>query len=758
VTDGVLQENVVLLYEGERHPIGPGGLTLGRSADNDVPLSVEKASRNHARVRAENGGLVLEDLGSTHGTLLNGAPLAPESPQPLSAGDRVEIGGAVIRILAGGETRFEPGEVADAALREESAAFSGDRLTIGRQEGCDLVLPDPNVSRMHAELVRSGDGRTELVDLGSRAGTRVNGVQANRAPVEPGSTIGIGPYQLHYDGNRLVAHDARTELRLTARDVTVTVGDKRILQPVSLGVEPGELVVLIGASGAGKSTLLKVLAGVNPPSGGAVTVNDEPLASRLTDVGYVPQDEIVHPELTVREALRYGARLRLPQDTSAEEIDATVDRVLVELSLVPHADTRIGSLSGGQRKRAGVAAELLSRPSLLFLDEPTTGLDPSLEGRLMALLRELADGGRGVVVVTHATASLGLANRVIVMGAGGYRAFEGTPTEALGFFGVDAFEGIYEKLDDAAPEEMRARFEAGRGADGDGVGASPEAPPPPPVRRRPSLLKQTATLTARHGRVFARDRKNLALLLGQVPVLALLDSLIFRSGVFDKPGGSPGDGIQLLFLLVLAPIWFGALTAAREIVKERALREREAAFGVRLDAYVLSKALVLFTVVSAQVLLFFAILDVLRPIHEPFADTVAVIVLLVVTGFAAVSLGLLVSSLVTSEDQGMTIIPLVVIPQLLFAGTLVPAARMLEPFQTFGQLHLSQWSLAAIGTQMDFNDRMASSPEFARVNRFGTDFFDVGLLTGVAAQAIFVLLFLAATAAVIRRREAAQRR
>ncbi|MEA2472395.1 MAG: transport system ATP-binding/permease protein [Thermoleophilaceae bacterium] len=757
MTEGVVQENVVLLYEGARHPIGPEGVTLGRSADNDVPLPVEKASRRHARIARGNGGLTLEDLGSTHGTLLNGRPLEAGRPQPLGPGDRIEIDGAVLRILAGGETRFEPGEVGAEPLPEESVAFDGERLTIGRQEGCDLVLPDPNVSRMHAELVRTGDGTAELVDLGSSAGTRVNGVQSDRAPLAPGSTIGIGPYQVHFDGSRLMAHDSRTELRLTAHDVAVDVGEKRILQPVSLAVEPGELVVLIGASGAGKSTLLKVLAGVNPPSDGDVTVNDEPLAARLTDVGYVPQDEIVHPELTVREALRYAARLRLPQDTSAEEIDATVERVLAELSLTEHADTKIGSLSGGQRKRTGVATELLSRPSLLFLDEPTTGLDPSLEGRLMRLLRELADGGRGVVVVTHATASLGLADRVVVMGAGGFRVFEGTPAEALAFFGVDSFEAIYDALDETPPEELRERFEARAGT------VVPEPAPAGARAARPAgrgrgFLSQARVLTARQAMLFKRDTKNMALLLGQVPVLGALDGLIFGTHIFDRPGGSPGDAIQLMFLLVLGPIWFGSLTAAREIVKERALRDREAAIGVRLDAYLFSKVVVVGAVVTVQSLGMTAIVLGLRPVHEKAGVYAAVIGLLVITAIAATAMGLLVSALVSSEDQAMSIIPLVLIPQFLFAGAIVPVARMLQPFKAMSYLDPSQWALASIGTRLHFNERMAGSPEFAQVNRYGTHFFDVSLLTGAGALVAFFAVFLGLTAVVLRRREAAQRR
>ena len=204
-----------------------------------------------------------------------------------------------------------------------------------------------------------------------------------------------------------------------------------ILNSASIAIEPGEFIAIIGESGSGKTTLLRALAGVVSPSKGRVTVNGEGIGTRLTDIGYVPQDEIVHPRLKVAEALYYAAALRLPRDSSQADIEKAVGRVLGELSLEERADVRIGALSGGQRKRVGVASELLNRPSLLFLDEPTTGLDPGLETRMMQLFRDLAETGeRAVAIVTHATKNLDLADRVCVMGQGGELTFLGPPEDA----------------------------------------------------------------------------------------------------------------------------------------------------------------------------------------------------------------------------------------------------------------------------------------------------------------------------------------
>jgi len=735
-----------LLHEGRRLPLDEE-LTLGRSEENDIVLADERVSRRHARVFAEDGGYAITDLGSRHGTRVNGESLGEES-RMLAPGDAIELGDHLIRFLSGQLTRMASRE--QAVIGVQTVDFEGKRLTLGRDEKNGVVLPDPNVSRFHAELVRDEDGGVELVDLGSRNGTGLNGELTTRARLEPGAEIGIGPFRIVFDGSSLTARDDRGSLRLDAVDVAMRVGDKQILHPTSISIEPGELVAFIGESGAGKTTLLKALAGVTRPTGGRITLNGEDLATRLTDVGYVPQDEIVHRLLDVDEALRYAARLRLPQDVSDEEIDSAVARVLGELSLDEQATTRIGSLSGGQRKRTGVAAELLSRPSILFLDEPTTGLDPGLETQMMQLLRELSRGGRAVAVVTHATKNLALCDRMVVMGRGGYRTFDGPPEEAVSFFEAGDLDGIYTALPKREPSEWKQRFEGTR--ERPVLAPQEEQAAKQDERPRPSVFPQLAVLVGRYLKLFSRDRRNVVLLLGQAPVLALFGVALFEPGLFDRPGGSPGDAVNMLFLTAITIIWLGAIDAAPEIVKERGVVEREAAIGTRLSAYIASKLVVLFGLVSLQTLLYAGLLLAFRPLNEGLDTYLTVFGLMLATGFAAVGMGMLVSSLVTTQDQAMSLIPLAVIPQLLFAGAIVTLERMGEAAKGIAEVIFGQWSLAGLGTAVDMNARLAENAEFAKVNRFGTDFFDVSAGTAFAAQGIFLVGFVAATTLLLRRR------
>jgi len=731
-----------VLHAGGRVVVGADGVTIGSDSGCEVIVEGRTVAGRHAAIRERDDRHYLADLDAGGGTLLNGELLRGES-RWLNSGDSIEIGGESLRYLAGERTRLGAGGAPVTAA--PVVHLGSGALTIGRDPANDVVLDDPNVSRFHAE-VRPVEGGSEVRDLGSRNGTRVDReFISGRALILPGAEIGIGPFRLVFDGSRFVRRDDRGAMRLRGEEVSMQIRDKLILNRASIAVEPGEFVVVIGESGSGKTTLVKTLAGVTVPTGGRVLVSGEPVQSRLTDIGYVPQDEIVHRGLTVAEGLRYAAWLRLPKDSTGADIDEAVDRVLDELDLGDHAETRIGSLSGGQRKRVGVGTELVNRPSLLFLDEPTTGLDPGLETRLMEIFRDLAEPGRrSVTVVTHATKNLDLPDQVCVMGQGGELCFFGPPEEAKDFFATPTFDGIYSALDRRPATEWRREFEAERGDALPTLEESTAAPAAPrPARPRPDVGRQSTLLARRYLTLMMRDRRNLAILLGQVPLIALGIALLFKSDVL-RGETDTNNAALLLFLVVTSMIWLGAIDAAREIIKERPLMERERAIGVRLSAYLGSKSIVLFGLVTVQAVLLGAVTFGLRPLYESPSTYLTLFAVLAVTGFVAVAMGLWISSLVSSEDQAASFIPLALIPQLLFGGAIVAVAEMSGAMQQLSKLVFSRWSFADVGAAIDMGDRIRQSTS-SIPSRYPPGFFELPLLRGIAILVAFLLATLALT-------------
>jgi ABC-type multidrug transport system ATPase subunit/pSer/pThr/pTyr-binding forkhead associated (FHA) protein len=734
-----------VLYDGRRIPVGAAGLTIGRDSTCGLVLASGLVSPRHAVIATENGRYTLVDEGSRSGTYLNGERFVG-GQRPLAAGDSVAIGDEILHFVTGAEAPLPAVEV-PAATSTSALRMDRPRLTIGRSPNNDIILDHPTVSPVHAEIVAGRNGvRIKEVARGG-TGVRVNGQLASRAFLKTGDEIAIGPYRLVFDGELLQQRAVGAGMRLDAEGVRFDLSDKTILHPTSLSALPGELVAVIGESGAGKTTLIKALSGAQQPTGGRVMIDGEPVGTRLNDIGYVPQDEIVHRLLTVREALAYAARLRLSQDTPAADRDAAVERVMAEVGLSEHADTRIGSLSGGQRKRAGVAVELIDQPGVLFLDEPTTGLDPGLEHRMMRLFRKLADAGRPVLLVTHATRSLSLCDKVAVMGRCGLLCFYGAPAEALEFFGVEHFDDLYVALENQGAEHWHRQFSQRPGA------AAPYAPPASTTGRMRTgppkqILPEATTLTQRYAQLFVRDRRNLRILAFQVPLLALGTSLLFKGDVFIRGAEDmhAGESAQLLFLLVTVATWFGAIAAAREIIKERTVVQRELAIGVRPVSYLASKAALLFTVTGLQTMALALIVLTLRPLHEPGAGTVTFLLLL--AAWCGVGMGLIVSVVVRSEDQASSFIPLILVPQLLFGGAIVPTEQMGAVMAFLSKVITSQWAFAGIGNSVHMQDRIDEDQVFRPASRYGDSFFDLP----PAGAALVLALFVAGFAFVLHRR------
>ncbi|MBA2346933.1 MAG: ATP-binding cassette domain-containing protein [Solirubrobacterales bacterium] len=535
-----------------------------------------------------------------------------------------------------------------------------------------------------------------------------------------------------------VAVPAATE-SLVAEAVGMDSGGQRLLQPTSITVRPGELVALIGPSGSGKTTLLKALAGVSDPTTGRVVLGEDNVSARSTDIGYLPVGDTVHPQLTVREALEYTAELRLPTDLGRDGRRARVQETMEELRLVDRAGTRVGDLSNGERKRAACAVELIGRPAVLLLDEPASGLDPGLERRLMTMLRGVADQGRGVVVVTHATSSLALCDTVAVMGPGGYLRVAGPPGEVAAHFGVSAFDQIYDALADEPPPAVP-----------DELPELPYAPPREATYVVGAFGRQAAVLTSRYARCLLREGRTLRVLLLQAPVIALCIGFVLPRNVLSGGALASFYGVLLSFLLVTGAVWLGTTSACREIVKERVILEREAAAGVRLDAYLVAKVTVLFALTFVQVAMLVAVTVALQPLNAEPDVYLKVGAICVLSAWTSVGVALVLSARARTADQASSAVPLLLLPQLLFAGAIIPTSVMPFPIQVLSQLTYSRWAVVGNGNAIGLDQTL--SGDVSSVAGYERAFFAQPPSVAAAALLLFLALSIVAVGFSVNRR------
>jgi len=373
------------------------------------------------------------------------------------------------KTLSGNTAVLQHGSSASAMPRHSAsldALFAKEpKLVIGRAPDCDICLQHPSVSRYHALLERGPDG-LKLTDLGSVNGIHLDGKRLP-APVvvRDQQRVGIGPFLFTLHGNTIRSLDNSRKMRLEARvldkEVPVPGGQRKLLDNITFVIEPGEFVSLLGPSGSGKSTLMDCLNGRRRATGGKVLANGEDFYQHFDNfrqsLGYVPQKDIVHTQLTVERALLYTAQLRLPTDTDDAERRSRVEEVLREMELIPHRNTLVGQLSGGQIKRVSLGAELLARPCMLYIDEATSGLDAGTEARMMRLFRQLADEGRSIVCITHNVDNVDRCHLIIVL-ARGKLMYYGPPSEATAYFGVPRISEIYDRLQAKDPDDWAREF------------------------------------------------------------------------------------------------------------------------------------------------------------------------------------------------------------------------------------------------------------------------------------------------------------
>jgi len=472
-------------------------------------------------------------------------------------------------------------------------------------------------------------------------------------------------------------------------------GEVAVLDAVSFAVAAGELVAIVGPSGAGKTMLLEAIAGVAPTSAGSVRFDGIDLHANLRKfrgvVGYVPQDDIIHADLPVRHTLRYAARLRLPSSTTAAEVDDAVRTAINTVGLTEHADVRVGSLSGGQRKRASIAVELLTEPRVFFLDEPTSGLDPATSLELIVHLRKLADRSATVVFTTHSVQDLALCDRVVFLARGGRVGFVGNVDEALEHFEVSSVAELYGRLADMD----NATYAAGV----QGAVPAPDAGTRD-VNKRPvaNAFTQWGVLTRRALETFVRNPLTLAILLGSPVLVVSMFAILFRPGAFDFQDPSPSSMVMIGFWIVFAAFFFGVTYGLLQICTERTIVRRERLAGLRPGAYVTSKVTVLVPFLLVVIVAMLGVLRLLDRLPERSLETYASMTVgLLLCAVAALGLGLLTSASVGNVAQATLALPMLCFPAVLFAGAILPVHLMAKAGAALSAIMPSRWAFEAIG-------------------------------------------------------------
>ncbi|MGK7920246.1 MAG: ATP-binding cassette domain-containing protein, partial [Trichodesmium sp.] len=692
---------------------------LGRDrirADLLVPSTWLVISSYHATIRKVDDRYYIYDgdghRASTNGLFLDRTRITPSEGHLLQNGMEIKIGldpqnQILLRYL-------EPNNPVTAISLPKTRSISlQDRsVLLGRDPEATLELDAPIVSRRHAIIEPNGQGNYVLRDY-STNGVFVNGVRVKKTiVVTDGAVIKIGPFTLLRRGDRLEIFDPGNQIRLDADRLYKIVRDKRgktrvLLNDISFAIEPGQFVALVGGSGTGKSTLMRTLLGIESTTKGKVYINGEDLRNNFniyrTQIGYVPQDDIIHQQLTVSEVLSYAAKLRLSADINVNQV---VEKTLAQIDMIEKKDVLVNQLSGGQRKRVSIGVELLADPKLFFLDEPTSGLDPGLDKKMMKLLRKLANQGRTIILVTHATANIRICDRVVFLGRGGRLCYFGSSREALNFFSVNTgdFADIYNELEtsDENINEWVNNFrqsEYYRHYISNHLSIDNLKPPTnlPPKRQPASFWQQLFILIERYLKLIFRDPINLglALLTAPIGIGLILFAVRDKNPLIGDPEPTLAPlALRVLFVFTCACLWVGLGSSLQEIVKESAIYIRERLVNLGLFAYLSSKVIVLGLLAVFQTLLIVGVIifGFESPQPELIAWEIGVSITTFLTLISCISLGLMISSIVKNASQANSALPLILLPQIIFSGVLF---EMTGIASKFSWVMLSRWSVAA---------------------------------------------------------------
>jgi ABC-type multidrug transport system ATPase subunit/pSer/pThr/pTyr-binding forkhead associated (FHA) protein len=654
---------------------GPRGVTVDSLLINEKHASLEVA---------DDGSTTLRDLGAEGGTYINGTKVTQKL---LQEGDLIQLGECETHLLLFRETGARRRTLGEFDLKKPV-------VTVGRAADNDITLAHPTVSSHHAEIRTLPGNRLELVDLHSANGTFVNGAKIQRVILQAQDRIALGAMELAFDGLQLEREADGKRITVYADSLSKHIKDADgqpvlLLDDISIVLQPCEFIGLLGPSGAGKSTLMDAMNGFRPVDG-QVRMNDRSLyqyPKLLREmIGYLPQDDILHTQLTVRQCLAFSARLRMASDHTQAEIDERVESVLDTMRLTERADKEIRSLSGGQRKRASLGIEMLSDPAVLYVDEPTAGQDPATEMQMMQLFRNLANRGSTVVINTHLLGSFSLLDKVAVL-ARGKLVYFGPATEMLTWFGCKRPTEVYYKLappgvpreeEERIAEEWKQRYLASAACtdyvtrplkNSKRTDANPAAASAPKTAPEQAVDKEKTQHTSWFTQVKTLVARQVALRIATAwTAVSLILPPALIGVLVCLMADQPNEPMTLLILILVA-MWFGCSGNVREIVDEWPIYRRERQRSLRLDSYLSAKLIFLIGLSAAQSLVFISILTIGGALSHHFVGAWLLMWLMGVQGGL---IGLLISAISASSESALYAFPLAMIPELLLAGLLIP--------------------------------------------------------------------------------------
>ena len=683
-----------------------GKIYFGRIADGmtdrvDIPLQSGFVSRGASGSFEKTAqGWVIRNEKLSNGMILGDRNI---SEHLIQDGDCIRIGMPKGKTNCGVMMLF----TSDLKKTKWSKKAMQNVLIIGRDTTSDICLPHVTVSQRHARIRTNSSGIKVIEDLGSTNRVFVNGTRVQKAKaLRDKDVITITSTTMIYTDAAVYWYTNTGGISVKATDVVVKRGKgsnaKITLDHASVSIEPGELVAMVGGSGAGKSTLLNVLSGYLKPVEGQVWLNGIDLYKNFDAlkkiIGYVPQSDIVYDNLTLTEMLDYTAKLRLPADTSETERKKAIDRAIAAVELQEHKEKFIRNLSGGQRKRASIAVELLSDPNLIFLDEPTSGLDPWTEKSLMTTLRKMTNQGKTVILVTHSTLQLDICDKVVFMGRNGKLCFSGPLRDVFGFFGVRNVVDVYGKITNET-DKWRHTWLNTQHAE-----AINQQTAVPNKQKRDKV--KLGVLCSRYLTLTLHDKMRVIVLIGMVPLIILMLSFVVDDTLFQPNGYSSTHNI--LFSLACSCFFLGVFSSVSEVSKERVILKREFMTGLSLSAYVLSKMIILGLVCLVQSVIMMGLFSFFIGLPEngvflsPFLELLITTFLL---EFSSAATGLLVSCIVKKPDLGTTLTVILLLPQILFSGTIFKLKGATETLSYFASC---RWGMEGYGSIAGLQDMSTS--------------------------------------------------